>query len=157
MAIYEGSQGIAALKAKIAMKSKMLVGESLEKITTVLVDDSPLGAEYYHSKQGNIQNDVGDFKNSWAVGVGNINLTTRAADTAGTAAIADAIVKGKTYNLEELNYITNSKDYANMVENGWDANPEYGWKPKEGYHVVSSNIGTAKTIMHIIAEKISKI
>ena len=31
MATYEGSQGIAALKAKIKTKSKMLVGESLEK------------------------------------------------------------------------------------------------------------------------------
>ena len=85
MAIYEGSQGIAALKAKIAMKSKMLVGESLEKIAVMLVDESPLGAEYYASKQGAIQNDVGDFKNSWTVGLGTPNLSTRAADAAGTA------------------------------------------------------------------------
>ena len=47
MATYEGSQGIAALKAKIKTKSKMLVGESLEKIAILLIDESPLGAPYY--------------------------------------------------------------------------------------------------------------
>jgi len=157
MAIYEGSQGIAALKAKIAMKSKMLVGESLEKITVMLVDESPLGAPFYASTQGAIQNDVGDFKNSWAVGLGSPNLITRGADTAGTAAVADAIVQGKRYNFQEVNYITNSKDYADMVENGWAANPEYGWKAKQGYHVVGNNVGAAKAICEIVAQKISKI
>lgn len=157
MAIYEGSQGIAALKAKINAKSKMLVGESLEKITTLLVDESPLGAPYYASKQGAIQNDVGDFKNSWTVGLGSPDLSTRAADTAGTAAVADAIVKGKRYNLEEVNYVTNNKDYAEMVEDGWKDNPEYGWKAKDGYHVVGKNIGAAKAICEVVAEKVSKI
>ena len=157
MAVYEGSQGISALKAKINAKSKMLVGESLEKIATLLVDESPLGAEYYASKQGAVQNDVGDFKNSWNVGLGSPDTSIRAADTAGTAAVADAIVKGKRYNLEEVNYVTNNKDYAEMVEDGWADNPEYGWKAKEGYHVVANNVGAAKAICEIVAEKVSKI
>lgn len=157
MAVYEGSQGIAALKAKIRTKSKMLVGESLEKIATILVDDSPLGAEYYASKQGTIQNDVGDFKNSWIVGLGAPDPSTRAADTAGTAAVADAIIKGKLYNLQEMNYVTNNKDYAEMVEEGWRDNPEYGWKAKGGYHVVSGNILVAKTVLEVVAEKLSRI
>ena len=157
MAIYEGSQGITALKAKIAMKSKKLVGESLEKIAVMLVDESPLGAEYYASKLGAKQNDVGDFKNSWNVGLGTPDLSTRAADTAGTAAVVDAIVKGKRYNLEETNYVTNNKDHAEMVEDGWADNPEYGWKAKQGYHVVGNNIGAAKAICEIVAQKISRI
>ena len=157
MAIYEGSQGITALKAKIAMKSKKLVGESLEKIAVMLVDESPLGAEYYASKQGAIQNDVGDFKNSWTVGLGTPDLSTRAADTAGTAAVADAIVKGKRYNLEGVSFVTNNVEHAEMVEDGWADNPEYGWKAKQGYHVVGNNVGAAKAICEIVAQKISKI
>lgn len=157
MATYEGSQGIAALKAKIKTKSKMLVGESLEKIAILLIDESPLGAPYYASKQGNIQNDVGDFKNSWMVGLGMPNTESRGADTVGTAAVADAIVKGKRYNLEEVNYVTNNKDYAEMVEDGWKDNPEYGWKAKDGYHVVEKNAGAAKAICEVIADKVSKI
>ena len=157
MAIYEGSRGIAALLQKIETKSKLLVGESAEKITTALVDDSPLGAEYYASKQGLIQNDVGDFKNSWNVGLGVPDPSTRAADTAGTAAVAEAIVKGKRYSLEEEVYVTNNVDHAEMVEEGWRDNPEYGWKAKEGYHVVSKNITTAKAILEIVADKVSKI
>ena len=157
MAIYEGSQGIAALKAKINAKSKLLVGESLEKIAILLVDESPLGAEYYASKQGAIQNDVGDFKNSWNVGLGSPDASIRAADTAGTAAVADAIVKGKLYNLEDTSFVTNNVDHAEMVEDGWADNPEYGWKAKEGYHVVGNNIGAAKAICEIVAEKVSKI
>lgn len=157
MAVYEGSKGIAALLQKIETKSKLLVGESAEKIATALIDDSPLGAEYYASKQGLIQNDVGDFKNSWNVGLGVPDLSTRAADTAGTAAVAEAIVKGKRYSLEEEVYVTNNVDHAEMVEEGWRDNPEYGWKAKEGYHVVSKNITTAKAILEIVADKVSKI
>ena len=157
MAIYEGSQGIAALKAKINKKSKLLVGESLEKIAIHLVDESPLGAEYYASTQGAIQNDVGDFKNSWNVGLGSPDASIRAADTAGTAAVADAIVKGKLYNLEDTSFVTNNVDHAEKVEDGWADNPEYGWKAKEGYHVVGNNIGAAKAICEIVAQKISKI
>jgi hypothetical protein len=157
MAVYEGSQGIAALKAKIAMKSKMLVGESLEKIAVMLVDESPLGAEYYASKQGAIQNDVGDFKNSWMVGLGTPNKASRDADAAGTAAVADAIIQGKRYNLEEVSYVSNNIGHADDVEDGWKDNPEYGWKAKEGYHVVGNNIGAAKAICELIANKVSKI
>lgn len=157
MAVYEGSRGIAALLQKIETKSKLLVGESAEKIATALVDDSPLGAEYYASKQGLIQNDVGDFKNSWNVGLGTPDPSTRVADTAGTAAVAEAIVKGKRYNLEEEVYVTNNVDHADKVEEGWRDNPEYGWKAKDGYHVVSKNITTAKSILEIVADKVSKI
>ena len=157
MAIYEGSQGITALKAKIAMKSKMLVGESLEKIAVMLVDESPLGAEYYASKQGAIQNDVGDFKNSWMVGLGTPNKASRDADAAGTAAVADAIIQGKRYNLEEVSYVSNNIGHADDVEEGWKDNPEYGWKAKDGYHVVGNNIGAARAICELIANKVSKI
>lgn len=157
MAVYEGSRGIAALLQKIETKSKLLIGESAEKIATALVDDSPLGAEYYASKQGLIQNDVGDFKNSWNVGLGTPDPSTRVADTAGTAAVAEAIVKGKRYNLEEEVYVTNNVGHADKVEEGWRDNPEYGWKAKDGYHVVSKNITTAQTILEVVANKVSKI
>lgn len=157
MATYEGSQGIAALKAKIRIKSKTLVGESLEKIAILLVDESPLGAPYYTSKQGNIKNDVGDFKNSWMVGLGTPNKASRDADAAGTAAVADAIIQGKRYNLEEVSYVSNNIGHADDVEDGWKDNPEYGWKAKDGYHVVGNNIGAAKAICEIVAQKISKI
>ena len=157
MATYEGSQGITALKAKIAKKSKMLVGESLEKIAVMLVDESPLGAEYYASKQGAIQNDVGDFKNSWMVGLGTPNKASRDADAAGTAAVADAIIQGKRYNLEEVSYVSNNIGHADDVEEGWKDNPEYGWKAKDGYHVVGNNIGAARAICELIANKVSKI
>ena len=157
MAVYEGSRGIAALLQKIETKSKLLVGESAEKIATALVDDSPLGAEYYASKQGLIQNDVGDFKNSWTVGLGTPNKASRDADAAGTAAVADAIVKSKRYNLEEEVYVTNNVGHADKVEEGWRDNPEYGWKAKDGYHVVSKNITTTQTILEVVANKVSKI
>lgn len=157
MATYNGSKGIAALKEKIALKSKLLVGESVEKITITLVDDSPLGAPYYQSKQGLVVNDVGDFKNSWSVGLGSIDPTVRPADTEGTAAVVDAIVKGKLYNLQDEVYITNSKEYAQMVEEGWEDNPDYGWKAKGGYHVVGNNTGTAVAILEAVAQKVSKM
>lgn len=159
MAVYEGSRGIAALLQKIETKSKLLVGESAEKIATALIDDSPLGAEYYASPtlDRNIKNDVGDFKNSWNVGLGVPDPSIRAADTAGTAAVADAIVKGKRYNLEEEVYVSNNVGHADKVEEGWKDNPEYGWKAKDGYHVVSKNITTAQTILEVVANKVSKI
>lgn len=157
MATYNGSKGINALKEKIALKSKLLVGESVEKITITLVDDSPLGAPYYQSKQGLVVNDVGDFKNSWSVGLGSIDPTVRPADTEGTAAVVDAITKGKLYNLQDEVYITNSKEYAQMVEEGWEDNPDYGWKAKGGYHVVGNNTGTAVAILEAVAQKVSKM
>ena len=108
MAVYSGSAGIAQLREKIKQKSKMLVGESAEKVAVFMVESSPLGVEYYRSKQGLIQNDVGDFKNSWVVGLGDSETITRPADAAGTTAVADAIVKGSQYNFQDQVYVTNS-------------------------------------------------
>ena len=157
MAIYEGSQGITALKAKIAMKSKKLVGESLEKIAVMLVDESPLGAEYYASKQGAIQNDVGDFKNSWQVAFNKPNKAIREANAEGTGAVVSAISMSKLYNLEDAAFVTNNVEHAEDVEQGWDDNPEYGWKAKSGYHVVRNNIGSAVAILEAVSQKVSKL
>lgn len=157
MATYSGLQGIAQLKAKIRQKSKMLIGESAEKIAIVMVDASPLGAEYYSSLQGAVQNDVGDFKNSWTVGLGTPNPASRAADPSGSGAVADAITKGKLYNLEKSVFVTNNVDHADMVEHGWEDNPEYGWKAKDGYHPVRENTSTAKVILEAVALKVSKL
>ena len=157
MAVYSGSAGIAQLREKIKQKSKMLVGESAEKVAVFMVESSPLGVEYYRSKQGLIQNDVGDFKNSWVVGLGDSETITRPADAAGTAAVADAIVKGSQYNFQDQVYVTNSIDHAGMVEEGWRDNPEYGWKAKEGYHVVRDGTTTAEDILEAVAEKVSRL
>lgn len=157
METYEGLAGIKALKEKNRLKSKLLVGETVSKVTTILTDDSPIGDEYYNSKIGLVQNDRGDFKNSWSVGFNSPDLTTRAADTTGASSIVDGIVKGNTYNLQELVYITNNVDHAEQVENGWKDNPEYGWKAKDGYHVVSKNVDTAIFIMNLVALKVSRL
>ena len=157
MAVYSGSAGISQLREKIKQKSKQLVGESAEKVAIFMVESSPLGVEYYRSKQGLIQNDVGDFKNSWVVGLGDSETITRPADAAGTAAVADAIVKGSQYNFQDQVYVTNSVDHAGMVEDGWRDNPEYGWKAKEGYHVVRDGTTTAETILEAVAEKVSRL
>ena len=157
MAVYSGSAGIVQLREKIKQKSKQLVGESAEKVAIFMVESSPLGVEYYRSSQGLIQNDVGDFKNSWAVGLGDSETITRPADAAGTAAVADAIVKGSQYNFQDQVYVTNSIDHAGMVEEGWRDNPEYGWKAKEGYHVVRDGTTTAETILETVAEKVSRL
>lgn len=157
MTVYSGSSGIAQLREKIKQKSKMLVGESAEKVSVFMVESSPLGVEYYRSKQGLIQNDVGDFKNSWVVGLGDSETITRPADAAGTAAVADAIVKGSQYNFQDKVYVTNSVDHAGMVEDGWRDNPEYGWKAKDGYHVVRDGTSTAEAILEAVAEKVSKL
>lgn len=157
MADYKGSQGIAALKAKINLKSKTLVGEAAEKIAINLVDESPLGAEYYSSTQGLIANDVGDYKNSWTIGLGIIDPTTRLADTEGRGAVLDAMTKSKLYNLQDTVYITNSIDHANQVEEGWKDNPEYGWKAKDGYHTVRDSIPATVAILNLVANKVSKM
>jgi len=159
MAIYEGSQGITALKAKIAMKSKKLVGESLEKIAVILVDESPLGAPYYQSPTLGeaIKNDVGDFKNSWQVAFNTPNTTIREANAEGTGAVVSAISTSKLYNLEDAAFVTNNVEHAKDVEAGWDDNPEYGWKAKQGYHVVGNNVGSAVAILEAVAQKVSKL
>ena len=157
MAVYEGSQGIASLREKIKLKSKMLVGESLEKIATTLVDESPLGAPYYQSKQGLIANDVGDFKNSWQVAFNTPNTAIREANAEGTGAVVSAISTSKLYNLEDAAFVTNNVEHAEDVEAGWDDNPEYGWKAKGGYHVVGNNVGSAVAILEAVAQKLSKL
>ena len=157
MAVYEGKQGIASLREKIKLKSKMLVGESLEKIATTLVDESPLGAPYYQSKQGLIANDVGDFKNSWQVAFNTPNTAIREANAEGTGAVVSAISTSKLYNLEDAAFVTNNVEHAEDVEAGWDDNPEYGWKAKGGYHVVGNNVGSAVAILEAVAQKLSKL
>ena len=157
MAVYTGSQGIASLREKIRLKSKMLVGESLEKIATTLVDESPLGAPYYQSKQGLITNDVGDFKNSWQVAFNTPNTAIREANAEGTGAVVSAISTSKLYNLEDAAFVTNNVEHAEDVEAGWDDNPEYGWKAKQGYHVIGNNVGSAVAILEAVAQKLSKL
>ncbi len=157
MAVYEGKQGIASLREKIKLKSKMLVGESLEKIAVTLVDESPLGAPYYQSKQGLIANDVGDFKNSWQVAFNTPNTAIREANAEGTGAVVSAISTSKLYNLEDTAFVTNNVEHAEDVEAGWDDNPEYGWKAKGGYHVVGNNVGSAVAILEAVAQKVSKL
>ena len=157
MATYEGSAGIKALRDKINLKSKMLVGESLEKIATHMVDESPLGAKFYNSNQGLVANDQGDFKNSWMVGIGKADPATRPADINGTAAVADAIIKSKLYNLEKNSFVSNNVGHADLVEEGLDDNHEHGWQAKDGYHVVGNNIGAAAAILEVVAQKVSKL
>lgn len=159
MAVYEGKQGIASLREKIKLKSKMLVGESLEKIAVTLVDESPLGAQYYQSPTLGeaIKNDVGDFKNSWQVAFNRPNTAIREANAEGTGAVVSAISTSKLYNLEDAAFVTNNVEHAEYVEAGWDDNHEYGWKAKGGYHVVGNNVGSAVAILEAVAQKVSKM
>ena len=158
MATYEGVAGIAQLKNKIKQKSKLLVGESAEKVAIHLIDNSVIGAPYYGVKGDYaVKNDQGDFKNSWKVGLGSADPTIREADPAGTAAIADAIVKDKSYNMQDKVYITNNVKHAELVEEGWDDNPVFGWKAKDGYHLVRDSEPTATAILQAVANKVSKM
>lgn len=158
MATYEGVSGIAQLKDKIKQKSKLLVGESAEKVAIHLIDNSVIGAPYYSVKGDDaVENDQGDFKNSWKVGLGSADPTIREADPAGTAAIADAIVKGKSYNMQDKVYITNNVGHAELVEEGWDDNPVFGWQAKDGYHLVRDSEPTATAILQAVANKVSKM
>ena len=158
MAVYSGSAGIAQLREKIKQKSKQLVGESAEKVAIFMVESSPLGVEYYRSKQGLIQNDVGDFKNSWAVGLGDSETITRPADAAGTAAVADAMSMSNNYNFEDSAFVTNNVEHADNVDHlGWMPVPEYGWKGKGSYSVMSKGTPTAKAILEAVAEKVSRL
>ena len=159
MAVYEGKQGIASLREKIKLKSKMLVGESLEKIAVTLVDESPLGAPYYQSPTLGeaIKNDVGDFKNSWQVAFNKPNKAIREANAEGTGAVIGAITMSRAYNLEDVSFVTNNVEHAEDVEQGWDDSPVYGWKAKGGYHVVENNAGSAVAILEAVAQKVSKM
>lgn len=158
MATYEGAAGISQLKAKIKQKSKLLVGESAEKVAIHLIDNSVIGAPYYGVKGGEaVKNDQGDFKNSWQVGLGDADRTIREADPSGSAAIANAIVKGKAYSMQEKVYVTNNVGHADLVEEGWDDNPVYGWEAKDGYHLVRDSETTATAILQAVASKVSKM
>lgn len=158
MATYEGVAGIAQLKDKIKQKSKLLVGESAEKVAIHLIDNSVIGAPYYAVKGGEaVKNDQGDFKNSWQVGLGEADKTIREADPSGSAAIANAIVKGKAYNMQEKVYISNNVEHADLVEEGWDDNPIYGWEAKDGYHLLRDSEPTATAILQAVANKVSKM
>lgn len=158
MAIYEGAAGISKLKEKIKQKSKLLVGESAEKVATYLIDNSVIGAPYYGVKgDGAVENDQGDFKNSWQVGLGEADKTIREADPSGSAAIANAIVKGKSYNMQDKVYITNNVEHAELVEEGWDDNPVFGWEAKDGYHLVRDSEPIATAILQAVANKVSKM
>ena len=158
MAVYEGSAGIAQLREKIKQKSKQLVGESAEKIAIHMIDESPLGVEVYPTSQGLISNDVGDFKNSWNVAYGTPDPSIRDADSAGTVAVADAMSMGNNYNFEDSAFVTNNVEHADKVDSlGWNPVPEYGWKGRGGYYVMSKGTPTAKTILEAVAEKVSKL
>lgn len=160
MAVYSGSAGITQLREKIKQKSKTLVGESAEKVAIYMIDESPLGVEVYPSRMGEVYNDVGDFKNSWQVGLGSPDKSIRDADSAGTEAVADAIVKGKAYNFEDKVYVTNNVEHADKVEEGWESiglRALRGWGDKDGYHVVRDGTTTAEAILVAVAEKVSKL
>lgn len=157
MATYTGKAGIAQLKANLELKAKTLMGETIQQVTTLLVDESPVGADNYRSKQGLVANARGDFKNSWVVGLGEKNNTTRHADTTGAGAIAGAMIARRTYNMQELVYITNNLPYANNVEKGWDDNPIYGWKAKDGYGVVQHTQTMIPLILTSIATKVKTL
>ena len=160
MTVYSGSAGIAQLREKIKQKSKQLVGESAEKIAIYMIDESPLGVEVYPSRMGEVYNDVGDFKNSWQVGLGTPDKSIREAESAGTEAVADAIVKGKSYNFEDKVYVTNNVEHADKVEEGWKSiglRALRGWGDKDGYHVVRDGTTTAEAILEAVAEKVSRL
>lgn len=157
MATYSGSSGIAKLRAKLKLKAKLLVSESVEKIAISLIDNSPVGVEYYPSKQGVVFNDAGDYKNSWMVGLGAPDQSIRVADPSGAGAVAGAISTSSQYNFQKQVFITNSVDHAGQVEEGWKENPEYGWKAKSGYRVVANHISTAKVILEAVALKVSQL
>ena len=158
MAVYSGSAGIAQLREKIKQKSKQLVGESAEKVAIYMIESSPLGVEVYPTSQGPIYNDVGDFKNSWNVAYGTPDPSIRDADSAGTAAVADAMSMSNNYNFEDSAFVTNNVEHADNVDHlGWMPVPEYGWKGKGSYSVMSKGTATAEAILEAVAEKVSRL
>ena len=157
MATYQGSSGLKRLREKIDLKGKLLVGQVAEKLATHLTDESPVGSRFYNSILGSVENDAGDFKNSWVVSFNDVNKGTRWADPTGSASIAEAIVQGSRYNFEEKVYITNSTEQADNVENGWDDNPVYGWSEKDGYHIVANSKDVAEALLISVANKVSKM
>lgn len=152
---YKGLVGINSLREKIKNKSNKLVADAAFEIAQLVIEESPVGDEEYYSPtfDANIKNEAGDFKNSWSVGLDNINFETRDADPTGAGAFIDAEVNLMRYNLDDKVYITNSISYASNVEDGWQDNAFYGWKAKEGYKVVEDNIDNAVEILKRTANK----
>lgn len=157
MAKYSGSQGIEALRKKIKLKSETLMRETSLSILNFVVDTSPIGAPIYNSKSGAVYNDVGDYKNSWTLGIGVARPVVRDGDASGAYAIRDGNLTMRNYKLEDKIYITNATGHAKNVEFGWEANTEYGWKPKDGYHVVAQTTPTAIAIANAVAIKVGKM
>lgn len=147
MAVYRGKESLRVLKTKLKRQSEELLQKSVERVVEVLVDNSPVGADEYLSKLGPVPNEAGDFKNGWFVGVGSINNGSRGADESGSGAIADSMAASKAVTLKSKVFITNNVHYAGNVENGWDANFLYGWKAKEGYHVVENTHAQINSIL----------
>lgn len=157
MTTYKGSEGIRQLRKKIKDKQQLLMRETITSVTTFIVDASPVGAPMYNSRLGKIENDVGDYKNSWAVGLGKPNLVVRVGDASGGMAISSALSKSLSYNDEDKVYITNNTSHAVNVENGWVARPDLGWKAKSGYNTVALATPTIQLMTQAIALKVSKL
>lgn len=147
MAVYRGRESLRVLKTKLKRQSEELLQKSVERVVEVLVDNSPVGADEYLSKLGPVPNEAGDFKNGWAVGVNSPSSATRGADESGSGAIAAAMAESRNVTLKSKVYITNNVHYAGNVEHGWDANLLYGWKAKEGYHVVENTKDQLRAIL----------
>lgn len=162
MAEYKGSQGIAALKKKLELQANLLGQLAAVSVARHIIDESPTGIPYYQSALGNIENEPGDFKNSWKVGVGAIDYDIREADKNGLGAYAEAPTDAARFDFKRQNeiYVTNSVDHAGQVENGWDASDDpdriaLGWKDKDGYHIVENNAETMEGILKDVANFIA--
>jgi len=156
MAVYKGKESLRVLKTKLKRQSTELLQRSVERVVETLVDNSPVGAQTYHSKLGTIYNDQGDYKNGWAVGVNTVSSETRGADTSGSGAIADAIAESRNVTLKSKIYITNNVDHAANVEYGWEENDLYGWNAKAGYEVVENTRDQIKALLVSTAIEVFK-
>ena len=134
--------------------------ESVENVTTMIVEASVVGEAVYPSKMGAFTNDeVGEYKNSWMVGIGTPDTSTRGGDISGGEAINEAKDSMALYDFEEDIYITNNTVQAEMIEDGWNSEKspmraDLGWKDKSGYGIVSGNVGRAKSIILETFEKV---
>jgi hypothetical protein len=162
MAEYKGSQGIAALKKKLELQANMLGQLAAMSVARHIVDESPVGVDIYPSAVGGVENDPGDFKNSWKVGVGAVDYDIREADASGLGAYAEAPTDAARFDHRRQDeiYVTNSVDHAGQVENGWYASDDpdriaLGWEDRDGYHVVQNNkdkmVGILKDVANFIA------
>jgi hypothetical protein len=78
------------------------------------------------------------------------------ADVSGSGSIVGASYKLAQYKNQEHVYITNSKDYANEIENGYPDRPEYGWKAKDGYHFLAQSSMVSRTILLNVANNLKE-